>query len=137
MRVVRPGGIVAAYAWDFPGGGFPLEPIMAEMRAIGHTPTLPPSANISRMKALQDLWTGTGLEAVETKEITVRRSFNDFEDFWATSLLSVSVGTAIKAMPSADAERLKARVRARLSGDGTGRIVLSARANAVKGRVPK
>jgi ubiquinone/menaquinone biosynthesis C-methylase UbiE len=25
-RVVRPGGVVAAYAWDMFGGGFPLEP---------------------------------------------------------------------------------------------------------------
>ena len=24
-RVVRPGGIVAAYAWDMAGGGFPYE----------------------------------------------------------------------------------------------------------------
>ena len=27
VRVVRPGGIVAAYAWDMRGGGFPFEPI--------------------------------------------------------------------------------------------------------------
>ncbi len=33
-RVVRPGGLVAAYLWDFGGGGFPSEPIQAEMRAV-------------------------------------------------------------------------------------------------------
>src|SRR5262249_8952406 len=27
VRVVRPGGTVATYAWDLLGGGFPLEPI--------------------------------------------------------------------------------------------------------------
>jgi len=34
-RVVRPGGTIAAYAWDILGGGFPLEPIRAEMQALG------------------------------------------------------------------------------------------------------
>ena len=33
-RVVRPGGTVAAYAWDMLGGGFPLEPI--RVRAARH-----------------------------------------------------------------------------------------------------
>jgi SAM-dependent methyltransferase len=32
-RVVRPGGIIAAYAWDMLGGGFPFAPIQAELRA--------------------------------------------------------------------------------------------------------
>jgi hypothetical protein len=35
-----------------------------------------------------------------------------------------------------DVELLKVRVRARLPADATGRITYSARANAVKGRVP-
>ena len=34
-RVVRPGGAVAAYAWDMLGGGSPWEPIQVEMRAVG------------------------------------------------------------------------------------------------------
>jgi hypothetical protein len=34
-RVVRPGGRIAAYAWDILGGGFPLEPIRVEMLAMG------------------------------------------------------------------------------------------------------
>jgi ubiquinone/menaquinone biosynthesis C-methylase UbiE len=33
VRVVCPGGTVAIYAWDMLGGGFPMEPIQAEMRA--------------------------------------------------------------------------------------------------------
>ena len=28
-RVVKQGGVVASYAWDVPGGGFPMEPIRA------------------------------------------------------------------------------------------------------------
>ena len=74
-RVVRPGGAVAAYAWDMLGGGFPWEPIQAEMRALGVTPPLPPSVGASRMAALRDLWACAGLEAIETCEITVQRTF--------------------------------------------------------------
>jgi len=135
-RIVRPGGIVAAYAWNFHAGGFPLEPVMAEMRAMGRTPILPPSVDVSSMAAMQQVWTGAGLEAVETREIVVQRSFTDFDDFWATTLLSGSLGPGIRAMPPDDVERLKARVRARLPADAAGRISLSARASAVKGRVP-
>ena len=31
-RVTRPGGLVATYAWDIMGGGFPMEPLQAAMR---------------------------------------------------------------------------------------------------------
>jgi ubiquinone/menaquinone biosynthesis C-methylase UbiE len=31
-RVVRPGGLVAAYAWDILGGGFTLEPLRGYAR---------------------------------------------------------------------------------------------------------
>jgi hypothetical protein len=43
----------------------------------------------------------------------------------------------IAAMASDDVALLKTRVHARLSADAAGRITYSARANAVKGRVPK
>jgi SAM-dependent methyltransferase len=137
VRVVCPGGTVATYAWDMLGGGNPLEPIHAEMRAMGLTPLLPPSSGASRMEALRNLWTGAGLDAVETQEITVQRTFVDFDDFWTTSLLGASVRPTVAAMASDDVALLKTRVRARLSADAAGRITCSARANAVKGRVPK
>jgi SAM-dependent methyltransferase len=136
-RVVGPGGTVATYAWDMLGGGFPQEQIRVEMRAMGLTPPVPPSSDASRMEALRDLWTGAGLEAVETREITVQRTFADFDDFWTTNLLGASIGPIVAAMASGEAELLKTRVRARLPADATGRITYVARANAVKGRLPK
>ena len=137
VRVVCPGGTVATYAWDILGGGFPLDPIQAEMRAMGLTPMLPPSVGASRMEALRNLWTGAGLDAVETREITVQRTFADFDDFWATSLLGPSIRPMIAAMAPDDVELLRTRVHARLPADAAGRISYSARANAVRGRVPK
>ena len=136
MRVVCPGGTVANYVWDMLGGGVPLEPIQVEMRAMGVTPLLPPRSDASRMEALRDLWAGAGLDAIETREITVQRTFTDFDDFWTTTLRGSSVGPTIGAMALGDVELLKRRVRTRLPPDATGRITYGARANAVKGRVP-
>jgi ubiquinone/menaquinone biosynthesis C-methylase UbiE len=137
VRVVRPGGMVAAYAWDLLGGGFPIEPVLVEMRAMGLKTPEPPSAAASRIDAMRGLWIGAGLEAVETREIVVQRTFVDFDDLWAASILAPSVGPSVAAMPPADVESLKTKVRARLPADSAGRITYGARANAVKGRVPK
>lgn len=136
-RVVRPGGAVAAYAWDMEGGGFPYEALLAEIRGLGITVPSPPSPGASRIDAMRDLWAGAGLTAVQTREIEVRRRFADFEDFWSTALGAPSVGSTLATMASDDLALLKARVRVRLPADDAGRITYSARANAVKGRVPK
>jgi len=135
-RVVCPGGIVTAYAWDMFGGGFPYEALKVEMRALGAAVPEPPSPDASRMEALRGLWGVAALDAVETREISVQRTFADFEDYWTTILGSASAGPKLAAMSSADLSLLRARMRARLPADATGRITCSARANAVKGRVP-
>jgi ubiquinone/menaquinone biosynthesis C-methylase UbiE len=69
-RVVRPAGMVAAYMWDILGGGFPLEPLRIELREMGLKPIDPPSVEASRIEAMRDLWTGAGVEAVETRDTT-------------------------------------------------------------------
>ena len=137
VRVVAPGGVVAAYAWDLLGGGHPGQPIQAEMRAAGVAPLRPPSAATSRIDALHNLWIEAGLDAVETTTITVSRTFADFEDFWTTSLMGSAIGPTIAAMSTADAVQLKDRVRARMQPDPAGRITCAGRANAVTGRVPR
>jgi ubiquinone/menaquinone biosynthesis C-methylase UbiE len=136
-RVVSPGGIIAAYAWDMLGGGFTLEPIHEELRAMGHRPVLPPSVEVSRMDALKHLWTSAGLDAVETREITVRRTFVDFEDFWGVSLVGATIRSILAEMPPDELARLKEKMRGRMKADATGRITYPAHANAIKGRVPK
>ena len=136
-RVVSAGGLVAAYAWDMLGGGFPVEPIHAELRALGINPLRPPSPEASRLERLRQLWAGAGLTDIETRDIAVQRTFIDFADFWTTTLSGSSVAPTIAAMAAPDVDRLKQRVRARLAEDAQGRISYGARANAVKGRVPK
>jgi SAM-dependent methyltransferase len=137
-RVVCPGGIVTAYAWDMSGsGGFPYETLQDEMRGMGIAVPAPPSPGASRIDAMWNLWTGAGLEAVETREIAVQRTFADFDDYWTTILLGPRVGPPLAAMASEEIAILKTRMRARLPADAAGRITYGARANAVKGRVPK
>jgi len=135
IRVVSPGGIVVAYAWDILGGGFP-NPIPDELRAMGRKPPLPPSVDVSRIDALRGLWTDGGLESVETREITVHRTYVDFDDLWTTSLSGSSIRPMVEAMSAEDREQLRSRLRARLPADAAGRVTYSGRANAIKGRVP-
>jgi ubiquinone/menaquinone biosynthesis C-methylase UbiE len=135
-RVVSPGGTVAAYVWDTFNYGSPTSPIQAELLEFGVSLPLPPSAEASRMDVLRALWTNAGLEAVETREITVRRTFSGFEDFWRSATAFPTSGPAIAAMAPADIEKLKARLSKRLPPDTSGRIIYPAHANAIKGRVP-
>lgn len=136
-RVVGPGGVVAAYAWDMAGGGFPYAPVLRELRAMGVEVPTPPSADASRLDSLQALWTGAGLEAVETREITVQRTFPSFDEYWATVRKGPSVGKPMKAMAADAYAQLAARLRSLLPSDASGSLTLSARANAVRGTVPQ
>lgn len=134
-RVVCPGGTVTAYAWDMVGGGFPYDILQAEMRGLGVVVPMPPSPEASGIDAMRELWTGAGLDEVETLEITVQRTFNDFDDYWETVMGGPSVGPGLAAMASDDLALLKARMRKLMPADDAGRITYSARANAAKGRV--
>jgi SAM-dependent methyltransferase len=136
-RVVRQGGLVSTYAWDMLGGGFPYEPIQAEMRAVGMTPPWPPNADASRMAALVSLWEAAGLEAVQTREINVQRSFPNFKDFWTASTGSGALRPTISAMAPDDLALLQARVQVRLGVDADGPVNYEARANAIQGHVPE
>src|SRR6202166_5015830 len=85
-RVVCPGGLITAYAWDMFGGGFPYEALQVEMRGMGVTVAVPPSPDASRIDAMRDLWTSEGLDAAQTREIIVQRTFADFDEYWTTIL---------------------------------------------------
>ena len=137
VRVVGRGGTVATYVWDMLGGGFPLDPVHVEMRAMGLAPPRPSRMEASRMEALHDLWTHAGLEAVETREITVHRTFVNFDEFWMINLKAPSIAPVVAAMKSAEIEMLQSRIRARLPEANFGGVVCQGRAHAIKGRRPK
>jgi SAM-dependent methyltransferase len=134
-RVVRSGGVVAAYAWDMLGNGFPYETLHAAIRELGIAVPMPPNPDASRIDAMRGLWTGAGLDAVETREIAVQRTFADFEEYWTTILGGPSVSSKLAAMAPEQIDLLKARLRERLPKDAAGRVACAARANAIRGRV--
>lgn len=136
VRVAAPGGTVAAYAWDIMGGGFPLQPVQTELKAMGFTPARPPSFEASTIEALRKLWTDAGLVEVETRRIEVQRSFVDFEDFWGAVTAAPTLGDLLAKLAPDDLAGLKARVRTHLREDSAGQISYGAWANAIKGRLP-
>lgn len=131
IRVTRPGGFVAAYVWDLPGGGLPADAIWAELAAMGQPVPPPPSAAISRMDALKALWS-SGLDQVETRVIDVERSFTGFDDYWDACMGSAATKAAVHALSADQVAQVKARARERIAAKG-GRY--TARANAARGRV--
>lgn len=137
VRVVRPGGTVATYVWDMLDGGFPLAPILTEMRAMGIVPPSPPRMGASRMDALQELWTGAGLDAIETRQIAVTRLFANFEEFWTVNAMGPTIGPTLAGLTPHDVDNLKRRVREGLATETGGPIGFTARANAIKGRLPR
>ena len=136
-RVVRSGGSVAAYAWDILGGGFPFAALQEEMAALGSTPLWPPSVEASRIETMRALWKDAGLEQIDTREISVERTFANFDSFWRIAQTGPRLAPKIAAMPPDELARLKNRLQARLSADPSGRITYEARANAIKGRVAR
>jgi hypothetical protein len=114
-----------------------MTPILAEVRSLGKETQGPPSVEASRMEVMGKLWSDAGIDGVETRKITVQRTFADFDDFWASSTGAGSVRATIETLSRDEVETVKTRVRAKLSPDAEGCITHSAFANAIKGRVRK
>jgi SAM-dependent methyltransferase len=135
-RVVRPGGLVAGYIWDFARELSPSGPFRLGLRdIIGDIPPLPGSED-SEAHRFASLFEGAGLVDVATRSTDVIVEFPDFEAFWTAQTPSYAPTTRIiAAMSARDQVRVIEAVRARLlvSSDGAPRY--SARANAVRARV--
>lgn len=137
IRVVRPGGSVSAYVWDLlEPDGFPAAPVSEELRPFGIPPILPPSAEVSRMDVLEQLWRDAGLTDIATRRITVTRTFDSFEDYWATVEIGMAMTQLTGRLTAEQVALLKERLRARLPADAAGRVSFPSRANAIKGVVP-
>jgi ubiquinone/menaquinone biosynthesis C-methylase UbiE len=135
-RVAAPGGLVCAYAWDMPGGGFPYAALQEEMRSMGFAVPSAPRPDASSLDAMREIWERAGLEGIATRAFAIQRTFRDFEDYWATVRGGPSVAPILAAMSTGDTERLRERMRARLPAPASGPFTLGAVCNAVKGSVP-
>jgi SAM-dependent methyltransferase len=135
-RVVRPGGCVAAYMWDIPGGGLPTEPVYAAMRSLGLDPPQSPGAANSAREKMRAVWKEAGIGSIESCVIEVPVTYASFDEFWQAHNVPVGhSGAAIGRLSPDLKEKLKSTLRQRLTGTD-GRIVYKAFANAVKGKAP-
>jgi ubiquinone/menaquinone biosynthesis C-methylase UbiE len=136
-RVVRPGGWVATYMWDIPGGGAPTDPIYTTLESMAITSVRPANPVVSRREAMQDLWEKAGLESIDTRVIRIPVVYYDFDDFWESNTVLIGPqGKIIAGMSTSEREQLRTNLRDRLPTASDGRIAYESFANAVKGRVP-
>lgn len=139
-RVVKPGGTVAFYVWDYPGGGqqfvrafweaaTELDPGAAQFGEGRRFPYCTPDA--LRSMALE-----AGLVRVRGETIEVETRFRDFDDYWRpfTRGTGPAPGYCASLSPARRAE-LEALLRARLPAGSEGSITMTARAWAVRGIV--
>lgn len=137
-RVGHPGGAVAGYVWDFTTGRAPNSPFRSGLSQIGAKLQPVPGAEDSRLEALISLFAGCGLKDIATRTIEVTMSFPDFSDFWQSQTDTASpTGKVIASLPDTDREKLIGLLRASLPAGPDGSICYSARANAIKARVPE
>ena len=136
-RVARPGGVVAAYVWDYAGG-------MAMMRHFWDAAAAadPAGANldegsrfpICRPGALRELWSGAGLTDVSVDGIEIPTVFADFADFWNPFLGGQGAApTYLMSLPDERRTAIRDVLRERLPVRPDGSIPLTARAWAVRG----
>ncbi len=136
-RVVRPGGLVAGYVWDFAADRSPSWPMRLALRAIGaDDPPVPGTAD-STLDMLRALFEAAGFERTAVRAIEVAQAFPDFNAFWRAQTPGYSrIGKTVAGLSDADLARMRDVARAALTAMGDGSIAYSARAHAVRGYAP-
>ncbi|WP_369137232.1 class I SAM-dependent methyltransferase [Modestobacter versicolor] len=139
-RAVAPGGLVAAYVWDY-AGGMQLMRLFwdAAARVTLAAGSLDEGARfpVCAPGPLADLFTGAGLREVATGSVEVPTVFADFDDFWTPFLGGTGHAPAyVATLPGRDRTALREALRADLPVRDDGSIALTARAWTVRGRVP-
>jgi ubiquinone/menaquinone biosynthesis C-methylase UbiE len=136
-RVVRPGGMLGTYVWDFLGKGNTQQPLREAVEARGIRVMPMPGHAHSRLESLRTIFTDAGLDAVSVRPIEIEISYPNFDSYWtAQTGFANTVVQHMRKMTEAQIEDLKAHLREHLPRDKGGRIVYKAWANAAKGRVP-
>jgi SAM-dependent methyltransferase len=139
-RAVGSGGTLGAYLWDYAEG-------MQPMRYFWDAATaLDPSAQpkdpatrypLCRPEPMTGLFSEAGADAVETCAIDVPAVFMSFEDFWLPFRQGPGEAHAYaRTLAPPALQALRERLEDTLPIQDDGCIHLSARAWAVKGRVP-
>lgn len=140
-RVARPGGVIAFYVWDYPGGGIEF------MRTFWSAATeLDPNAKqltedhrfpFCTPQGLTELVDSVGLTSIECQAIEVPTVFSDFEDYWRPFTLGAgpAPGYCASLDPAAQ-QALRNKLEGSLPRREDDTIHLQARAWALKAIVP-
>jgi SAM-dependent methyltransferase len=137
-RVAAPGGVVAAYVWDYAEGmqfmryfwdaAAELDPAAAELDE-GRRFTL------CAPEPLAALWTSSGLGAVDVRPVEIPTVFADFDDLWRPFLGGQgSAPTYVSTLPGDRRDALRDLLRTRVPAEPDGTVRLRARVWAVRGR---
>jgi SAM-dependent methyltransferase len=136
-RVVRPGGLVAGYVWDFAGEHGPNQPIRSGMVQIGAEVRRQSGAEATSTAALNSLFGQAGFEEIETQAIDVSLDFPSFDDYWRAQTPRLHpIAKTIAGLSEPDRAKLVDLVKAEVTRHPNGSICCVARANTIKGRVP-
>lgn len=140
VRVVKPGGIVGAYVWDYAGKMEFLRYFWDAASALNERAnTLHEGQRfpICHPKPLQQVWQGAGLDEVTVVPLDVVIVFDDFDRYWQ-SFTSGRFPAPQYAQSLNDDRReaLRARLHETIPTEKDGSLHLIARAWAVRGRKP-
>jgi SAM-dependent methyltransferase len=142
VRATRPGGVVAAAVWDFPGG------LIYQRIFWDSAAALDPAADAARARHYASPLTGpgelagalaaAGLEHVHETSLTIRIDYEHFDDYWAPIVKAQGpVGDYVKSLPDERLGALEQVVRrAYLAGKPDGPRSMAATAWAARGVVP-
>jgi SAM-dependent methyltransferase len=136
-RVVRPGGRIGAYVWDYRGGmeiirryweaAAAIDPQGVEAVGAEHFPICEPGALAAAFRA-------AGLDDVDDRAIEIPAVFADFDDYWRPFLSGIGPAPGFNVRLD-DARRAAVRdhLQATLPIEPDGSIHLTARAWAARG----
>lgn len=139
-RVVRPGGVVATYVWDYAAGmellrrfwdaAIALDPSASSLDEGNRFPICDP-------KELDRVLRDAGLEDIETGHIDEPIVFRDFQDYWEPFLggQGPSGGYAMGLSEEART-RFRGALRASLPTEADGSIPMTLRAWTARGTAP-
>jgi ubiquinone/menaquinone biosynthesis C-methylase UbiE len=141
VRVVKPGGIVAAAVWDT-FGGMPSRRMFWDTVAAIHPPAEQRRSGLlirpmTRPNELQTAFQRAGLASVAATLLTIRMDFESFEDFWIPAVFGQGTHSEFLAgLPEPTQREIESGVRAAyLAGLPDGPRSFASSAWAVRGLV--
>jgi ubiquinone/menaquinone biosynthesis C-methylase UbiE len=141
-RVVRPGGTVAAYVWDFAGRRSISQHLWNAIAAIS------PDAEVVRRNALQAddshvdaltrLFRSEKLADIETRSLDILATFESLDEYWRSNTdFASAAGLYCRTLAGEQVDALRRKLREILPANDKGQVLFPARAWAIRGSVPQ